>query len=571
MKFKRGRMTNRLRFPQPLLSIILFSATFSFAWESEATPPSGYYLVWSDEFNDRTLDLNKWDYWLLGHRRNAINIPNAVSLDGSNLVITTYTSNKVHYTGMIATREQFLSRYGYWESRIRWGDTNGMWSAFWLQSPEMLNRAQELKNPGSEIDIAEHRFLEESTSNIANHIQVNIHWNGYGRGSHSDTSGNVADRLAAGYHTYGFQWTPERYSFLVDDLKMCDGGMSPISHSTEWAILSSEVDDTSTRWAGQIPAEGYGNLNDSTTKLFVDYVRYYAPTNVHFWTGSDSPYWTNSANWMSNLPPIADSELTFGSPGRDLKTAPGRDCSIAGFAILQGDKEFSLDGTNTLTVGASGIYVAPPGFTVNLDLPIRVDTPQTWFISQRSAAIMANSTLLGSATLTKAGPGTLVLNGSNAFSGTLEVESGRLLVGDWLPTTQTSVHGALGGSGVIQGNTVIEPGGTLVPGNETNTLTFSGRVKLSPESTTSIEIDKISQKNARLRIKGTLTGGGNLVVNNRGGNLAKGDTFKIFDADSFTGSFDRTNLPPLDTGLEWETKSLTNGIISVVEATQPHS
>ncbi len=568
MKLNPGRMTHRFQFPQPLLSIIFFSAMLCFASQIGAAPPPGYYLVWSDEFNGHSLDLNKWEYWLPGHRRNAINIANTVSLDGSNLVITTYTSNKVHYTGMIATRERFLSRYGYWESRIRWGDTNGMWSAFWLQSPEMLNRAQEVRNPGSEIDIAEHRFLEESTTNIADRIQVNIHWNGYGRGSHSSTSGNVADRLAAGYHTYGFQWKPERYSFLVDDSKVYDGGRSPISHSTEWAILSSEVDDTSTRWAGRIPVEGYGNLNDSTTKLAVDYVRYYAPTNIHFWMGSDSSYWTNSANWISNFPPLADSELTFGSFGRNLKMAPGKDYSIAGFSILQGDKEFSLDGTNTLTVATSGIYIAPPGLTATLDLPIRINSPQIWTVSQRSATLMANGTLLGSGTLTKAGLGTLELNGSNAFAGALEVESGRLLVNGWIPATQVSVHGALGGNGTIQGNTVIESGGTLAPGNETNVLTFSGAVKLSPDCTTSIEINKFSQMSARLRIKGPLAGAGNLVVNNRGGELAKGDTFKLFDADSFTGSFDHTTLPVLDSGLSWETKSLTNGVISVVDSTQ---
>jgi beta-glucanase (GH16 family) len=31
----------------------------------------------------------------------------------------------------------FLSRYGYWESSVKWGDTNGMWSAIWMQSPAM--------------------------------------------------------------------------------------------------------------------------------------------------------------------------------------------------------------------------------------------------------------------------------------------------------------------------------------------------------------------------------------------------------------------------------------------------
>src|SRR5258705_5604560 len=95
-----------------------------------AAPPTGYYLVWADEFNSFSLDATKWDYWLLGNRRDAVNTTSAVSVNGSNLVITTYTSAGTHYTGMIATDGTFRSRYGYWESSIKWGDTNGMWSAF---------------------------------------------------------------------------------------------------------------------------------------------------------------------------------------------------------------------------------------------------------------------------------------------------------------------------------------------------------------------------------------------------------------------------------------------------------
>src|SRR5215467_3973007 len=83
-----------------------------------AGPPAGYYLVWADEFNSFSLDTTKWDYWLLGTRRDAVNTTSAVSVNGSNLVITTYDSGGTHYTGMIATDGTFRSRYGYWEAGI---------------------------------------------------------------------------------------------------------------------------------------------------------------------------------------------------------------------------------------------------------------------------------------------------------------------------------------------------------------------------------------------------------------------------------------------------------------------
>jgi beta-glucanase (GH16 family) len=242
-----------------------------------AAPPAGYHLAWSDEFNGTALDTNKWDYWLPGRRRNAVNSPDAVSFNGSNLVITTYTSNQVHYSAFVATDRKFRPRYGYWEASIKWSDTNGTWSAFWMQSPTMGANHNDPQASGSEIDIAEHRYVDGDSNNIASQVQVNIHWNGYGSATKSCGSGNVGAGLATGFHTYGFLWTTNAYAFQIDGSPVYHGGSSPVSHSPEWVILSSEVDDTSTKWAGFIPAGGYGDPGASAAKLTVDYVRYYAP------------------------------------------------------------------------------------------------------------------------------------------------------------------------------------------------------------------------------------------------------------------------------------------------------
>src|SRR5262249_18279835 len=125
-----------------------------------ATPPAGYYEVWGDEFNGTALDTAKWDYWLLGNRRDAVNVTNAVSVAGGYLNITTYTTNGTHYTAMVATDGTFRSRYGYWEASIKWGDTNGMWSALWMQSPTMGTYLTDPVVSGSELDIVEHRSTD---------------------------------------------------------------------------------------------------------------------------------------------------------------------------------------------------------------------------------------------------------------------------------------------------------------------------------------------------------------------------------------------------------------------------
>ena len=49
--------------------------------------------------------------------------------------------------------------------------------------------------------------------------------------------------------------------------------------------------------------------------------------------------------------------------------------------------------------------------------------------------------------------------------------------------------------------------------------------------------------------------------------LVQGDTFKIFNAGSYSGSFAATSLPALDSGLAWDLSKLAvNGTISVAQS-----
>jgi autotransporter-associated beta strand protein len=470
-----------------------------------AAPPAGYYLVWADEFNSFSLDTSKWDYWLLGNRRDAVNTASAVSVNGSNLVITTYTSAGTHYTGMIATDATFRSRYGYWESSIKWGDTNGMWSAFWTQSPTMGANLNDPVVSGSEIDIAEHRFVDGSNNNIANQVQVNIHWNGYGPSGQSSGSGNVGSGLSAGFHTHGILWTANSYSFSIDGSQVYNGGSSPVSHSTEWAILSSEVDDTSTTWAGFIPAGGYGPLASSTTKLTVDYVRYYAPTNVLFWTGASSLYWTNSANFISNVPPTSVNDVTFSSLSGNLNNNLGADLSVKGLVFLNLGNSVTISGPNTLTIGSDGIDMVAANHTINISAPINVGANQTWLVGPNNPGntLNINGGISGSSTLTKASYGILVLNTSNSFSGILNIDTSSTTSSDGIlrvahPAALANVASPIsmrnnnGGSSTLQ---LSAAGGNI---------TINQAIALNARSSSVAAIENLS---------GTNTLAGNITIN----------------------------------------------------------
>ncbi len=71
--------------------------------KTPGTPPTGYYKVSGDEFNGTDLNSTFWNYRARGARRDAYNVTNVITFNGSDLVITTYTLNGSNFTGMVAT------------------------------------------------------------------------------------------------------------------------------------------------------------------------------------------------------------------------------------------------------------------------------------------------------------------------------------------------------------------------------------------------------------------------------------------------------------------------------------
>ncbi|MCU0916062.1 MAG: neutral/alkaline non-lysosomal ceramidase N-terminal domain-containing protein [Planctomycetes bacterium] len=233
------------------------------------TPPAGYRLVWSDEFDGTALDLSKWSYRGLGRRRDALNVADAVSVGDGRLTITTYTAEGKHCTGMIGTEGKFEQRFGYWEARIRFDGAPGMWSAFWIQTPAFGRPPNDPATAGMEIDVMEHRVSDRSGQDISGPAHHALHIGGGKSQSH------VTEdlKLGRGFHTYGVLWTETEYRFFVDGKLTWTA--APVSKRPEYLILSSEIQDQS--WAGTIPAGGYGPRPSSQTRMVVDYVRFFAP------------------------------------------------------------------------------------------------------------------------------------------------------------------------------------------------------------------------------------------------------------------------------------------------------
>ena len=237
--------------------------------------PSAWSLTFSDDFSGSSLDSTKWANRLPGPRNDAINTPDAVSVGGGLLTIKTYTDNGIHYTGMIGSQGKFEQTYGYFEARVKFHTSPGQWSAFWLTSPIY---DQGTGNPGfygTEIDITEHRAVNNNNNPILNRYVSAVHWDTYVTGVHQQTArtfSNVPNLGNDSWHTFALKWSPAGYEFYYDDTLMWTVDQA-ISARDEYIIFSSEARQD--EWAGHIPDAGYGSLASTVTNLQVDYVRVY--------------------------------------------------------------------------------------------------------------------------------------------------------------------------------------------------------------------------------------------------------------------------------------------------------
>jgi len=219
------------------------------------------------------------------------------------------------------------------------------------------------------------------------------------------------------------------------------------------------------------------------------------------------------------------------------------------------------DGPGQLTL--SGANQCLGGFTVDAgtlifgdgmsDLPLAGAITNDATVKFNVATNLLRSELItGTGTVIKLGNGTLWLNGTNSCSGSFVVS-----------------NGTLGGDGVITGPVVIQPNGTLSPGSSIGMLTVSNTLSLA--GTTVMEVDKLNLTNDCVQGLSSVTYGGSLVLNNLGGNYAVGDSFKLFDASSYTGQF--TNIVPAlpGPGRAWDTNTLTtDGTLRIITNSTPN-
>lgn len=206
--------------------------------EKRYTPRElGYKLVWKDEFKGKKLNPQKWAVRGVGPRAIAYVSEEAVKVEDGYLKLYALKKGDSLLGSAVGTQGLFMSRYGYYECRAKLQQSPGIWSAFWIQSTEIA-KGEDPGKFGAEIDIME--FFKKLGTDIVSH---NVHW-AYGpnqqttRGMQSYLKG-----VSEGFHTFGLEWTPEKYVFYIDGYKFYEVTQG-ISHIDEYLILSMEYPST---------------------------------------------------------------------------------------------------------------------------------------------------------------------------------------------------------------------------------------------------------------------------------------------------------------------------------------
>jgi beta-glucanase (GH16 family) len=235
--------------------------------------PQGYKLVWSDEFNDTTLNVNNWSYetgnsngwgnneleYYTGRKQNC-------SVQDSVLTITALKENYngFDYTSArIKTQNKFSFKYGKVEARIKLPFGAGMWPAFWMLGDNISTVGWPACG---EIDIME-MIGGQGRENTAH---GSAHWGGDYTNTYTLSSGTFADD----YHIFDVVWTPTQIVWHVDGITYSTLDITSLSafQNKFFIILNLAV-------GGAWP----GNPDNSTAfpqTMKVDYIRVYQDTTA---------------------------------------------------------------------------------------------------------------------------------------------------------------------------------------------------------------------------------------------------------------------------------------------------
>lgn len=189
-------------------------------------------LVWSDEFNGTTLDLNKWHHqtfgpnggqWFNGELQHYTDdVTNSFVNNGDLHIVakretTIQNGVTLDYTSA-RLNSKFAFTYGRVDVRAKLPAGNGTWPAIWTLGKNINEPGAYWETQGfgttswpacGELDIMEHGL------HATNEISCAIHTPS-SSGATVNTAVLPLPDVSNNYHVYSMNWSPNQITFLVD-------------------------------------------------------------------------------------------------------------------------------------------------------------------------------------------------------------------------------------------------------------------------------------------------------------------------------------------------------------------
>ncbi len=194
--------------------------------EDTYQPGVDWNLVWSDEFETNTIDVNNWNFQVeeAGRfndewQRYTNNSQNAY-IDDNCLIIKAIHESDIHgmdqYTSArMHTANKQVWKYGRIAARIKLPQGEGIWPAFWMLGANIDENGGDTPWPQTgEMDI-----LELYGSKDDGVVEANVHY-ADASGSHA-MMGAEAFKLEQGkfsdaFHIFELEWDANRITWFVD-------------------------------------------------------------------------------------------------------------------------------------------------------------------------------------------------------------------------------------------------------------------------------------------------------------------------------------------------------------------
>lgn len=249
-------------------------------------PPTGYQLVWNDEFDGTTLNSNKWSIAY-----------GSASISNSILTLGPNAGEIVARTIIDPKRPKFLFRYGYIETRMMFAfDSNtpniyrrthrtGPWIVGGWNTDDIINPTRGAW--GGEIDITETGSGPSQTDTTrcgGNKINTSVHKflnsSPYSGSSYTAmTKTHVASfNLSANYHILACEWTSTYIRTILDGVEVhrIKNTDRPIPESYMYPIIGL----CPRCWPLYGPDNPYSSpcssdIPTGNERAYVDYIRIY--------------------------------------------------------------------------------------------------------------------------------------------------------------------------------------------------------------------------------------------------------------------------------------------------------